>query len=123
MTSMDGLTVNPDTGDVTVTSGSAPVSGGVWNDVWSTIKGGGGAVINQGLNIYRDIQVARTRATPSGSPGPGPINLFPGTQSAFPQNDTKNLVGGNAGALGSFAISLPLLALAAVVLFLLIRRR
>lgn len=109
-------------------SGTTNASGGgaVQNNVWDTIAGGlktlGGSSVVQGLvSGYRDIQVARTRATPSGSTV-GIINPFPGTQSPYPQADAKGLVAGNT-PLGGFALSLPILGIIALILFLALRGR
>lgn len=117
----------PDTGGGAAAPATETSSGSYLNDVWNTIKSGGGSLLTTGLNVYRDVTVskenaqarsqpaARTTAAPAPAPGIN-FNPFPGLFSAYPQADGK---GGNAPVIagGAFGLS-PAWLLAAAGLFI-----
>lgn len=122
---LGGYSVNADTGDVSGGTTNASGGGGMINNVWSTVQSGfssltGSSGFTAALGAIRDIQIAKTRATPSGS-APSVVNQFPGTQSPFPQNDSK-IVTASVPGLGGFMVSLPIIIGAALLIFLALRR-
>lgn len=100
----------------------------VANDVWGTISN----IASQAISYKRDVALAKlstaqsqakTQAAPSGVVGRDySINPFPGTQSAFPQNDAKPAPGGTS-VFGALTSPLMLMIAFGLILVLFVMRR
>lgn len=97
----------------------------VANDVWGTISN----IASQAISYKRDVALAklstaqaqiRTTSTPSGQDPSYRVNPFPGTQSAYPQNDAKPNPGGIS--LGFLSSPFMLIGVLALVVLLVMRR-